>query len=118
SVAVVDIATERAAATVRDIDADGGTAVVVTADITSESACEAMVQTTREQFGGLNILVNNAAVSLHAPITETSVELYDEVMDVNVKGSFLATKFAVPALIDRGGGSIVNIGSIASIRDS
>ena len=71
-----------------------------------------------ERFGGLDILVNNAAISRHVAITETSIELYEEVIGVNLTGSFLACKFAIPALIDRGGGSIVNIGSIAAIRDS
>jgi NAD(P)-dependent dehydrogenase (short-subunit alcohol dehydrogenase family) len=77
-----------------------------------------MVRVARERFGGLDILVNNAAISRHVAITETSIELYEEVISVNLTGSFLASKFAIPALIDRGGGSIVNIGSIAAIRDS
>lgn len=118
SVAVVDVVAERAEATVRDIEAQSGRGVVVEGDVTSEADCEAMVRTAREQFGGLDILVNNAAISRHVPITETSLELYEEVIGVNLTGSFLAAKFAIPALIDRGGGSIVNIGSIASIRDS
>ena len=91
---------------------------MVEGDVTSESDCEAMVHVASERFGGLDILVNNAAISRHVAITETSIELYEEVISVNLTGSFLASKFAIPALIDRGGGSIVNIGSIAAIRDS
>ncbi len=117
-VVVVDKVAERAEATVRDIEQAGGRGVVVQGDVTSESDCEMMVRVTRERFGGLDILVNNAAISRHVAITETSIELYEEVIGVNLTGSFLAAKFAIPALIDRGGGSIVNIGSIASIRDS
>ena len=118
AVVVVDIVAERAESTVHDIEADGGHAVVVTGDVTSEPDCEAMVEVARDRFGGLDILVNNAAISRHVGITETTVELYEEVLGVNLKGSFLASKFAIPALVDRGGGSIVNIGSIAAIRDS
>ena len=55
-----------------------------------------MVQLTRERFGGLDILVNNAAISRHVAITETSVELYDEVIGVNLKGSFLASQVRDP----------------------
>jgi NAD(P)-dependent dehydrogenase (short-subunit alcohol dehydrogenase family) len=71
-----------------------------------------------DTFGGLDILVNNAAVTNHASITETSEELYDETLAVNLKGTFLACQKAIPALIERGGGSIVNIGSVAGIRDA
>jgi len=55
---------------------------------------------------------------MHVPITETSPELYESVMSVNLKGSFMACKYAISALIARGGGSIVNISSIAGIRDT
>ena len=118
AVVVVDIVAERAEATLRDIEQAGGRGLVVEGDVASEPDCEAMVRVARERFGGLDILVNNAAVSRHVGITETSIELYKEVIGVNLTGSFLASKFAIPALVDRGGGSIVNIGSIAAIRDS
>ena len=77
-----------------------------------------MVADAVEAFGGLDILVNNAAISRHLSLTDTTVEDYTEVLDVNLLGSFLACKHAVPALIERGGGSIVNIGSVAGVRDS
>jgi NAD(P)-dependent dehydrogenase (short-subunit alcohol dehydrogenase family) len=77
-----------------------------------------MVEAAVGQFGGVDILVNNAAISKHLAITETPEEVYDEVLDINLKGTFLSCKYAIPALIDRGGGSIVNIGSVAGIRDA
>src|SRR5262249_12254038 len=58
------------------------------------------------------------AITRHVSIVDTSIELYEDIVGVNLTGSFLACKFAVPALIARGGGSIVNIGSIAGVRDS
>jgi len=118
SVLLVDKDAERGEATrlaLKDCPGDG---VVFVADITKPSDCEAMVEAALREFGGLDILVNNAAISIHAPITETSMELYDATIAVNLTGSFLACKYAIPALIDRGGGSIINIGSIASIRNS
>ena len=83
-----------------------------------EDDCEAMVGAATETFGGLDILVNNAAITRHVPIVDTTLELYESVIGVNLTGSFMACKFAVPALIARGGGSIVNIGSVAGVRDS
>jgi NAD(P)-dependent dehydrogenase (short-subunit alcohol dehydrogenase family) len=62
--------------------------------------------------------VNNAAITRHVPIVDTTMELYSDVVGVNLTGAFMACKFAVPALLTRGGGSIVNIGSVAGVRDS
>ncbi|HEY0959050.1 MAG TPA: SDR family oxidoreductase [Novosphingobium sp.] len=118
SVLLVDKSRANAEDTLCAIEAEGGKAAVFVGDITSEASCEAMVASAQETFGGLDILVNNAAISRHKPITETSTELYEEIMGLNVGGTFKACKFAIPALIARGGGAIVNIGSVASIRDS
>ena len=115
SVLLVDKDPERAEATMATVD---GTARCFTADVTSEADCEAMVADAVAQWGGLDILVNNAAISRHLSLTETTVEEYAQVLDINLLGSFLACKHAVPALIERGGGSIVNIGSVAGVRDS
>jgi NAD(P)-dependent dehydrogenase (short-subunit alcohol dehydrogenase family) len=118
SVVLFDRDRERAEATRRAIDELGGTATPHVGDITRSSDCEAAVRAAVERFGGLDILVNNAAIAKHAPITETDEELYDETLDINLKGSFLACKHAIPALVTRGGGSIINIGSVAGIRDT
>jgi NAD(P)-dependent dehydrogenase (short-subunit alcohol dehydrogenase family) len=77
-----------------------------------------MIAGAVQHFGGLDILVNNAAVAKFVPIVESTVENYHEVVDVNLKGAFMACKYAIPHMIKRGGGSIVNIGSIAGIRDA
>ena len=77
-----------------------------------------MVKAAIDTFGGLDILVNNAAVTNHGSILETTEELYDETLAVNLKGTFLACQQAIPALIERGGGSIINIGSVVGIRDA
>jgi NAD(P)-dependent dehydrogenase (short-subunit alcohol dehydrogenase family) len=118
SVLIVDRVAEHAEETLRAIEADGGKAVVFVGDVSSESDCEAMVAAATESFGGLDVLVNNAAITRHVPIVETTMELYESVISVNLTGSFMACKFAIPALIARGGGSIINIGSVAGVRDS
>lgn len=118
SVLLVDRDGDRAEATRQSLADHPGEGRCFVGDVTSDEDCEAMVAAAVEQFGGLDILVNNAAITLHASLTETSVEQYDQVLDINLKGSFLACKAAVPAMVERGGGSIVNIGSVAGIRDS
>jgi NAD(P)-dependent dehydrogenase (short-subunit alcohol dehydrogenase family) len=118
SVLLMDRDGSRAQATLDDLaDLPGGGAVFV-GDVTDAASCAAMVGEAVERFGGLDILVNNAAISVHSPLVETSEELYDRILGINLKGTFLATRAAVPALVRRGGGSIVNIGSTASIRDA
>jgi NAD(P)-dependent dehydrogenase (short-subunit alcohol dehydrogenase family) len=77
-----------------------------------------MVKAAVDTFGKLDILVNNAGISVHVPVTDTDLELYERIMGVNLRGPFMACKYAIPVLIAGGGGSIVNIGSVVSIRDS
>ena len=117
SVLLVDKSAGNAEDTLRGVEAEGGRAAVFVGDVTREADCEAMVAAAVERFGGLDVLVNNAAISRHASITDTSAELYESILGLNLGGTFKACKFAVPALAARGGGSIVNIGSVASIRD-
>ncbi|MBO0729693.1 MAG: SDR family oxidoreductase [Acidimicrobiaceae bacterium] len=118
SVLLVDNVPERAEETLRLVKAESGEGEIFTGDVSRWADCEAMVQAAVERFGGLDILVNNAAVTHHVSIVDTTPELYEHIVGVNLTGPFMACKFAVPALIARGGGSIVNIGSIASVRDS
>jgi NAD(P)-dependent dehydrogenase (short-subunit alcohol dehydrogenase family) len=118
SVLLVDNVPERAEETLRLVEETGGQASVLAADISRPADCEAMIAAAIGRFGGLDVLVNNAAITKHVPIVDTSVEMYEQVIGVNLTGSFMACKFAVPALVARGGGSIVNIGSVAGVRDS
>jgi NAD(P)-dependent dehydrogenase (short-subunit alcohol dehydrogenase family) len=118
SVLLVDRDAERAEHTNREIERLPGRGAVFVGDITRSEDCAAMVQAAAMNFGGLDILVNNAAIAKHAAITDTSEALYDETMAINLKGTFLACQQAIPALVARGGGSIVNIGSIVGIRDA
>lgn len=85
-------------------------------DVTNEASWKAAIQETIASYGRLDILVNNAAVVISVQsIDEISVDDWDRVMEVNARGVFLGTKHSIPAMRASGGGSIVNISSIAGI---
>ena len=90
----------------------GGTAMVVQADITDPGAVARMVEQGVSAYGGLDILVNNAAIRKEAPLTEVSFEEWREVTGIMLDGAFLCTKACVPHMRSRGGGSIVTIGGM------
>ena len=101
------------------IRAAGHAAVYLHLDVTSEADWQKAVQTAIDRFGKLDVLVNNAAIVIpRVPIEERTVAEWDQVMAVNAKGVFLGTKHAIPAMRRAGGGSIVNISSIAGIGQS
>jgi 3alpha(or 20beta)-hydroxysteroid dehydrogenase len=102
-----------------EIRASGGAAVYVHLDVTNEEDWRHAVQMAVERYGKLDILINNAGIVIpRVPIEERTAEEWDRVMAVNAKGVFLGTKHVIPALRRTGGGSIVNISSIAGIGQS
>ncbi|MDE0494383.1 MAG: glucose 1-dehydrogenase [Acidimicrobiaceae bacterium] len=116
-VAVADIRGAQAEATAERIEAAGGEALPIEVDITDESSVDTMVSATVERFGGVDILINNAAVMFRfldeprTPFWEVPVEEFELVQRVNVIGSWLCAKAVFPHMRDRGGGKIVNISS-------
>jgi len=82
------------------------------ADVTSLSDMERVVMKTCERFGGLDILVNSAGIQTYGNVVDTPQNVWDKVFDVNVKGIFLASKFAIPEMEKRHGGSIINLASV------
>src|SRR5215510_2136452 len=101
------------------IRAAGGDAVYVHLDVADEADWRRAVETATTRYGRLDILVNNAGIVIpRVPIDERTVEEWDRVMAINARGVFLGTKHAIPALRRAGGGSIVNISSIAGIGQS
>jgi len=102
-----------------DIRAAGGEAVYVHLDVTSEADWQRAVREAVTRYGALHILVNNAGIVIpRVSIEERTADEWDQVMAVNAKGVFLGTKYAIPAMRRAGGGSIVNISSIAGIGQS
>ena len=92
--------------------------LVATCDVTKEDDVRAMIGAAVERFGGLDILVNTAGVigPIETPAQDVSAEDFRRVLDVNVVGTFLPCKFAIPHLIERGGGRIVNIAGTSGLR--
>jgi cyclopentanol dehydrogenase len=89
----------------------GGEAVFVTLDVTSEDDWEGAVGLAVSRFGKLDILVNNAGIGAAGMIEDTTEAQWDRVMDINAKGVFLGTRYAIPEMRKAGGGSIINISS-------
>lgn len=112
----VDHMLDRAEATVAQIAAEGGTAAACAADVTSAADCRAMVQAAVERFGGLDILHNNVGIESRKTLMETTEAEWDRVMAVDLKSMLLATQAAVPAMLDRGGGAVTCISSVAGLR--
>lgn len=114
-----DLLDEAGAQVEADICAAGGEAVYVHLDVTSDADWQRAVQEAVSRFGKLDILVNNAGIIIpRVPIEACTGDEWDRVMAVNAKGVFLGTKYAIPAMRRAGGGSIINISSIAGIGQS
>jgi len=110
-----DILEDQGRAAVENIAQQGGSATFVPLDVTREQDWQRAVETAEQTYGRLDILVNNAGIVRMAPLDETSLEAWNEVIGVNQTGVFLGMKHAVPAMRRAGGGSIVNISSIAGL---
>lgn len=116
-VVVTDVKVEGGEETVQVINAAGGQATFVATDVSQAVQVEAAVRTAVETYGGLHIMYNNAAV-LHrkdAQVTNLDEEIWQLVIDVNLKGTYLGCKYAVPEIIKAGGGSVINVSSLAGL---
>jgi len=116
SVVLGDIQKDRGEEAAAKIQNTGGCAIFQYADLTDESQCPALVDAAVKKFGKLNGLVNNAGWFPRARLEETTTDLWEKVMQVNLRSAFYVTKFAVPRMREARGGSIVNMGSINGIQ--
>ncbi len=98
----------------RSLAAEGLEVAFVAGDVRDEGDSEQLVAETVERYGRVDVLCNNAGVGLLKSITETERDEYDRVLDTNVWGLFTCSRFAIPQMIAGGGGSVVNIGSVAA----
>lgn len=114
-VVLADVLDESGSAVTQEISKQGGSATFVHLNVTVESDWQNAVETAERVYGKLDILVNNAGIVRMAPLDETSLEAWNEVINVNQTGVFLGMKHAIPALRRAGGGSIINISSIAGL---
>ena len=115
-VLLVDIDAVHAQETLELITAEGGEASVFQADVTNQDHCRSMVESAVERYGRLDILDNNVGVLLREKFIDIDPEDWDRVMAINLKSMMLASQAAIPRMIESGGGSIINITSVAGIR--
>src|SRR3954469_908657 len=116
SVLCADLAEDRARETVEAIQKEGGAASSFRADVSKAADCKAMVEAAVQRYGRLDILDNNVGISVRADVIEVTEEQWDKVMAVNVKSIVLAAKHAIPEMKKAGGGSIINVSSVAGLR--
>jgi 3(or 17)beta-hydroxysteroid dehydrogenase len=118
------LAREGAKVVVTDLNEEGGrqvaaeigaNALFIRHDIASESDWQHVIKTTVEHFGRLDVLVNNAAILALGSIEDTTLELWQKVQKINGEGYFLGCKYAIQAMKETGGGSIINMSSVAAL---
>ncbi|MFC2027851.1 SDR family NAD(P)-dependent oxidoreductase [Chloroflexota bacterium] len=118
-VMIADIDTETAGQTAQLVQSSGGTAQIIEADACCSDHATKAVQATVEAFGSIDVLVNNAGIYPVSPVMDTSEELINKVIELNLKGSFLFAQAAAREMIKAGnGGKIVNMASTDGIRPS
>jgi NAD(P)-dependent dehydrogenase (short-subunit alcohol dehydrogenase family) len=117
AVVVADVNEQGANETVKAVRANGGQAQYVFTEISKASSVENMVREAEAAFGKVNVLYNNAGIFPDADgsVLDTSEEVWDRVMNVNLKGVFFGCKYGIPALLRAGGGSIINVASFVAL---
>ena len=115
-VVVADLDGEWGKETVALVERAGGEASLVVGDVATMAGAGAVVRHALERFGGLDVLVNNAGIAQRDPVDswDTPEATWDEVLRVNLKSVYLCSKFAIPHMLERGAGAIVNVASIAA----
>lgn len=116
-VVVADVDDDGGKETVALVEAVGGEAISVHTDVSDDASSEALVRATVDAYGGLDVAVNNAGiVGRFVPTADTTTEQFDTITAVNLRGVFLGMKHQIPELLARGGGSIVNVSSVAGLQ--
>jgi NAD(P)-dependent dehydrogenase (short-subunit alcohol dehydrogenase family) len=108
NVAVLDVDAQKGEALTNEL---GDRAQFFLCDISKESLVRETIHRVSEAFGGIDVLVNNAGILKYAPVTETSEEMWDAVLNINLKGAFFCAKHAIPYMQKRGAGIVINMSS-------
>jgi 3(or 17)beta-hydroxysteroid dehydrogenase len=114
-VVITDIDEAGGKQVVEDIGREGGKVIFLKHDVTREQDWKEVIDKTMAEFGRLDVLVNNAGILFHKYIEDTSLEEWRRVMSINLDGVFLGTKHAIGAMKKSGGGSIINLSSVAGL---
>jgi NAD(P)-dependent dehydrogenase (short-subunit alcohol dehydrogenase family) len=116
SVVIVDVNQAAADAVVEQIASAGGQAAAVLADVSKAADAQRIAQEAVAHFGGIDCLVNNAGIQTYGTVVDTDEALWDRTLNINLKGVFLVSKYCIPEIAKRGGGAVVNMGSVQGIR--
>jgi NAD(P)-dependent dehydrogenase (short-subunit alcohol dehydrogenase family) len=111
TVVVNDLDTEKGAETVKKIQASGGSAIFVQADVTNAEAVKALVDQVIAKYGRIDVLFNNAGISGVGALHEVDPDVWDRVMNVNTRGVYLPSKYVLPHMMERKAGVIINMSS-------
>jgi NAD(P)-dependent dehydrogenase (short-subunit alcohol dehydrogenase family) len=114
NVVVADLDADRAEQTTNDINQDGGESIPVTVDISQEDDVTDLIETTEAEYGPVDILVNNAAITERTPFLDLEMEEFDRIVDVNLRGTFIVTREAARSMKQSGGGRIVHMASTSA----
>ena len=118
-VAILDIHIPGGESTVAEIREAGGSALFIQTDVSRADQVQAAVNRVLQEYGRIDVLVNAAALQVQAPVlTEVTEEEWDTVLDINLKGPFLCSKYVIPEMLKVGGGAIVNVSSSVVLRGS
>ncbi len=115
AIAVVGRNEEKNALAVAELQAMGVDAMALIVDVTDEAACHKMAADVAERFGGIDILLNNAGINIRKPADELTASEWHQVMDTNLTSALFCSQACYPFMKQRGGGKIINIGSMMSI---
>ena len=115
TVALLDNNEEAGQKTAKSLQSEGMRAEFFACDVSTAGQVGRAIASVVSKLGGIDVVVSNAAIQRYGDVVSTSEELWDEVMAVNLKASFLLSKYAVPRMIERGGGAIVVTGSVQSL---
>ncbi|MFI0820822.1 SDR family NAD(P)-dependent oxidoreductase [Streptomyces sp. NPDC021098] len=115
AVMIADVSAEGSGSLAKEVEAAGATVAFEAGDLRERSYCEHVVARTVERFGGVDILINNAGIMFEHSLSRLRVEEWDLMMAVNLGAPLFLAQAALPQMRDRGGGSIVNIGSIEGL---
>ena len=116
SVVLVDRDRSRVEETLNAIQEEGGIATACQADVTQATDCREIAELAMQRYGRLDILFNNVGILGPSSLADMSEEEWDHVLDVNLKGMMLTSKYVIPKMIASGGGSMINVSSIAGLR--
>jgi NAD(P)-dependent dehydrogenase (short-subunit alcohol dehydrogenase family) len=118
-VTIADVNEAAGRSAIEAVQAAGGQGHLVVADVARASECQRVVRETVDRFGQLDILFNNVGIqpqSSYASVEDTTEEMWDRIMDVNLKSYFLMSKYAIPEIRRRGGGAIINVASVQGLQ--